>query len=170
MKLTPLLLHFVETGFKVAESQIREGKEVIPQLTLLAQDQDGTVIVPVMITAGDLGPKNGSRFAKMLVRYAWEKILSERPLLKLLAISVMADTWIEIVSTLEYEKQVADGSFVPPSQKPGSTEVIFVQLTLPDGDRLYELPYVRAGKEVVFSDKPKERENPKAIYMGLWPL
>lgn len=168
MEMSPLLKHFVDVGFQVAEGLFREGKEVCPQITLLAEDKDGMMIVPVMITVDILGKKDSNRVASGLVRYAWEGVLKDRPHLKLLAITVMADTWVKTMPIVELKAQVLQGTFKPPSQCVGGTEAIIVQLTLEKEDILYEWPYVRGEEGIAFSPEPTIRKS--ALLMGMWPL
>lgn len=172
MELNPLLQHFVDVGFRVAEDQFKEGKDVCPQITLLAEheDEDGLTVVPIISTADILGRKDSTRVVPGLVRMAWEGVLKERPQLKLLAITVMADTWIETRPLAEVKAELAAGGVRRPSQRVGSTEAIIVQLTIGEEDCLFQWPYVKSGNEVVFSGKPEKNEEMGGFIRGLWPL
>lgn len=170
MVLSPLLQHFVDVGFQIAEEQFKEGNEVCPQITLLAEDEEGITFVPIVSMVDILGGKAKSGVVQELIRYAWEEALTKRGDLKLLAITVMADTWMKVIPRAELKAQLSQGTFKPPSQAVGSTEVIIVQLTLEKEDALYQWPYVRSGSEVVFSGKPEKNGEVNSFIKGLWPL
>lgn len=173
MELSPLLQHFVDVGFRVAEDQFREGKEVCPQITLLAEDKEGMTIVPILSMVDVFGRKDSSRVVPGLIKYAWEGVRKERPHLKLLAITVMVDLWIKNMSVDDMKAQLTEGTFKRPSQSVGSTEAIIVQLTLEKEDILYQWPYVRGEEGVVFSSEPtlwNSEGSPRSLFMGLWPL
>lgn len=170
MELSPLLEHFVQTGFTVAESQLQEGNEVLPQVTLLAQDDEGSVFAPILSTEDIFGSRGGKRILPTLIQGIWAQLLAERPHLKLLAITVMADTWIEETTTTEVGKKILESRFTSPSQKPGSQEAIIVQLTLEDSVKVFKWPYVRVGEEVLFSGQPEETKKSGVVFPGLWPL
>jgi hypothetical protein len=162
-QLDPLLEHFVNTGFKVGESQLKTGKEVIPQLTLLAEDEAGLTFAPI-IGVDVLKDK-----IQKAVLYGWSKMRDDRSQLKLLAITFMSDVWLKHVSRPELIEKIKKGTFVPPSQQSDSVEAIVVQLTLEKEVWVYEWPYVRVGSDVVFVDKPEKSDIRGGFLPDLWP-
>jgi len=166
IELSPVLKQFVQVGFDVANSQFKERKEVLPQTTLLAENEEGTVIVPILCAMG-LSDKS---ILTTMIQGIWGKLLGEHPSLRLIAISVLVDTWIEKVPAGEVIKRVVEGSFVPPSQKPESVETILVQLTLPGEVLMFQWPYVRVGETVMFVGEPEENKEMTAVFPGLWPV
>lgn len=168
-ELDPFLKDIVQTGFDIAKSQFEEGKEVLQQVTLYAEGDDGGVVAPIMSTTDIFGSRNGIPVLPTLIQGVWGRLLCEKPSLQLVAISLLMDGWIGEVSREKLIKEMAEGSFVPLSQRPGSQEAILVQLTLPGEDRMFKWPYGRVGKEVIFAGEPEEA-NMKAVFPGLWPV
>lgn len=158
MELSPLLQHFVQTGFDIAESQLKEGKDFISQITLLAEGKDGLAFAPI------IGLADVKSLARTAIKYAWDKMLSDQPQLKLLAITFMSDVFLESIDSLS---QLRQKKFIPPSQKPGSREAIILQLTLADTDFTYMWEYVRSDTGVVFDVDPKKSLKQIAVLPGL---
>ena len=86
----------------------------------------------------------------------------------MLAISVLLDTWVSTVAEVTKLSQIA-GRFVPPSKIGSSSDTVVVQLTSKDGNVVFCWPYVKIGKEVLFSGEPEENSSIKAMVPGLWP-
>ena len=167
--LSPMLEHFVQSAFRVAEQQFQEKRHVVPQATLLAEDDEGSLLAPILSTMDITESRGGRRVLPTIIQGVWGMLLKERPSLKLLAISLLLDGWTEKV-TEAVANSIVEGNYVPPSQKPDGQETIIVQLNLPDGVKVYTWPYVRMGEEVLFSGKPEEVQKSGAVYPGLWPL
>jgi hypothetical protein len=87
---------------------------------------------------------------------------------------MLSDAWVENVSMEEFEKMMRNGRKVPFAPQSGMTaEALMIQVSVADGEFLYEWPYARGEDEIIFAAEPKvakSPDGPKALLMGMWPL
>lgn len=165
MELESSLKDLVEIAFKVGESQLKEGKSITPQATLVAEDDEGRVIAPIMALMNIFEVKDGIPVLPSLIKGIWAKLLSDRPTLKLEAITFLMDGFLA-----KREESFAGGEFISPSKNPKSQETLLVQLNLPDKVQTFYWSYVRVGDEVFFGGEPELHPGFNGILPGLWPL
>lgn len=168
--IDPLLLHLIDTNFSIGKEQLEEGKNLVPQITLLGEGDDGVIIVPIIVADDTFESRAKHYRLPILVKSIWKQRVSEDPTLKLTAIAVLADMWMESISIEEFQKLKAAGKWKPPSQKPNSTEVLLVQTIVGDQEDVYIWPYVRAESGIVFATEWGKESKIKSLFKGLWPL
>lgn len=173
IKIDPLVSAFVDSTLKGMQKLVLQGEEVAPQVILFARENEKTTIIPLVGVSVFFESKEGKRRLRGLVKDVWNGISSNQPALKLLAVCMLSDAWVENVSIGEFEKlmrQGRDNEFAP---KPSMAEALVIQVSLADGEFQYQWPYVRGKDEIVFAAEPtivKSPDGPKALLMGMWPL
>lgn len=160
----------IDTNFKIGREQLEEGKDLIPQITLLAEGHDGCTVAPIIVADDTFESPAKHYRLPILVKSIWKQMLSKDPTLKLQAMVVLLDMWIEDISLAEFQKLKESGKWKPPSQKPGSTEVLLIQCVVGDQEDVYIWPYVRAETGVVFASAYGKQSRIKPLFKGLWPL
>jgi hypothetical protein len=156
------------------QALVQNGKEVVPQIILLAYENGARAIVPLVGVAHFFESKESQRQLHAIVKKSWQQISAQRPALRLVAVLLLSDAWVEEVSDKEFETIMRQGRQVPFAPKPGMAEALIVQVSLAEVEVVQEWCYVRGDKEVVFADKPRNSLNsesgPMALLMGMWPL
>jgi len=172
-EIDPFIAAFVESTFKGMQELVHKGEEVCPQVILFADEAGSQAIIPLIGVNQYFQSKEVKSLLRPVVKKAWEGISASRRGLKLQAVLMLTDTWVQVLSTDEWHKRVAAGH---PSlaNKPGMGEALVIQISLADRDINCAWSYVRGKEEVVFADAPKRmvslNDQSKGVLMGLWPL
>lgn len=170
--IDPLVSCCVDSFLKTAQSLVREGEEVVPQVMLVARENGNPVMIPLVGVVEFFRSKEGKIKLKGVVKNVWKGISSDKPALKLIAVLVLSDTFIESMPLAEWKK-MGEKRKTPFAPKPGMAEALMIVASLSDGDVLYQWPYVRGEQEVVFTVEPSVVKNPPGaggLCFGLWPL
>lgn len=170
--IDPLVSSFVDSFLKTAQGLVQKGEEVVPQVMLVARENENPVIIPLVGASVFFESKDGKIKLKGVVKNAWKGISSDKPALKLIAVLVLSDVWIERIATAEWEKMGRKRK-MPFAPKPGMAEALMIVASLSDGDVLYQWPYVRGEQEVVFTAEPSVDKNwpgAEGLLVGMWPL
>lgn len=173
IEIDSLVSAFVDSTLKGMQKLVRKDEEVAPQVILFAREQEGTAIIPLIGVAEFFQSKEGKRKLRFVVKNAWQSISADKPGLKLIAVLMLSDAWVENVSLEEFAKIMRQGRDSPFAPKPGMSEALMIQVSLADQEIQYEWPYVRGKDGVVFAKEPrieKSPDGPKALLMGMWPL
>lgn len=172
--LDPFVSAFVDSTLKGMQASVRKNEEICPQIILFAQKNEGRVIIPLIGVEKFFTSMEGKRHLRSVVRKSWNEILSSKPGLKLIAVVLVSDAWVEVHPLEEGLEIIRSGRYVPLSEKPGMAEAVIIQVGLADRDIIFQWPYVRSEESVVFAAEPRKMESPigevKALFGGMWPL
>jgi len=161
-----LIKYVIEMSFGIGKEMLEEKKQLIPQIIIVAEN----TIIPIIFT----NPlQTASDFSELVlvVKSAWSSFLSEHPGVSPIAILSLSDMWMENIELGEYLKRRAAGTYKAPSQKPGSTEILMVQVASETENGTFVWPYVRGDGGIVFADEYQVRKEIGPILIkGLWPL
>lgn len=161
-------------SLEVAKGLVLAGDEVLPQVMFLAKNNGTSAVYPLVNVQIFFESKESKSRMRPFLKECWKKISYGKIGLKLLAVMVVNDMWVEETSFEEGMKMFREGRSTPFQVKPGMAEAIGVQLSLAEGDINYQWEYVRGENEIVFAASPTVSEWPKgaplAMMMGLWPL
>jgi hypothetical protein len=166
----PSLLSLVDTNFQIGREQLEEGNNLIPQITLLAEGDGGWTIIPIIVADDTFESPAKHYRLPIMVKSIWRDAMSKDSTLHLRGIVILLDIWMEKISIDEFLKLKEAGKWKPLSQKPGSTEVLLVQLIVEDKEDTYIWPYVRAETGIVFASEYRKESGTKSVVKGLWPL
>ncbi len=170
------IMSFVNSSFGTMANFVREGTEIIPQIWFFARDKrdNGWALLPVVglshLFQGDT-PLNDFR---AVFKKVWLQAVSDKPFLTLAAVCVSADSYVQDVSDEEFQKMLGKDMRGDFQHRPGVMDALFIQLSFADRELHFHWPYVKGGKEVVFSEK-RSRTGAAAtsdgsLFQGLWPL
>lgn len=171
--IDPFVSAFIDSTMKGMQKLVLSGDEVAPQVILFARENGEPAILPILGVGVFFASKEGKRQLRAVVRKAWESISSTKPGLKLSAVLMLSDAWVENVSNEEFEKLVRNGRDTPFAPQPGMAEALMIQASLADKDIQYQWPYVRGDGEIVFAREPaveRSPDGPRALLMRMWPL
>lgn len=171
--IDPFVSAFVESTLKGMQDLIRKGDEVCPQVFLFAREGAAPAILPLLGLTELFQSKEGKRRLPGVIKNAWKGISASKPALKLVAVLMLSDAWVEVVSNEQFDRLMRNGRDSPFAPKPEMAESLVIIVYLADQEFQYQWPYVRGREGVVFAAEAtveKTPDGPKALLMGLWPL
>lgn len=171
--IDPFVSAFVDSALKSMQGLVRKGEEVAPQVILFAWENGAPAILPLIGVGGYFQSKQAKRLLRPMVKKTWGQISADKPFLKLSAVLVLSDAWVENVAIEEGLRMIREGRDTPFAPKPGMAEALMIVVSTLNGEWQYQWPYVRGKDQVVFTAQPtveKSPEGPRALLMGLWPL
>lgn len=171
--IDPFVSSFVDTILNTMKGTILGGEEVAPAIFLLGREGENPSIIPLLGLENLFMSKEGKRELRGIIKKVWEKFSGEHRGVKLVAVVIFSDSWVESIPIEEWEEmgRKRDGSSL--ADKPGMGEAIVAQCSLVDYDVTFSLHYVRGEKDIVFASQVKTMRSPsnsRAFLMGLWPL
>ena len=173
MEIDSTVKGLVDVGFGTMKDILLKGEEVLPLITYYALENGHPAIFPVAGLVELFSSDEVKRKLPGAIKTLWNRITSSKSGLKLVAVLMASDSWIENVSDEEAEKLVKEGRKVPFTPKPGEQEALVIQVTLEDQNLLFQLPYVKGGGEIVFKEVIEKTESfahRGARLSRLWPL
>jgi len=170
MEIDSTVKGLMDVGFAHMKEILLKGDEVLPLLIYYALENGHDAIFPVggLATSGEW-----KRQLPGIIKALWNRITFSKPGLKLVAVLMQSDAWVENASVEEVEKMMKEGRKVPFTPKTGEQEALVIQVSLEDQNLLYQLPYVKGGGEIVFKEVIEKTESfahRGARLSRLWPL
>lgn len=167
----------VDSTMRTMKRLIEGHTEPVPQIWFLADERGGCAILPVIGLEELFGSIEGKRLIRSAVKSVWAKMSREKPMLKLVAVLLVMDTWVENLPIAEYERQVKAGTRRLLSDRPvGMGEAVVAQVSLLAEEAQHIWNYVRGQDGIVFAPEAKievtksDPDTKGGRLMGLWPL
>jgi hypothetical protein len=174
--IDPFVSHIVRSSMQTMKGFVEQGIEPVPQIWFLATEGDGHAVLPVLGFENLFGSVEGKRKIRPMLKTVWPKIASGKPNLKLVAVLMLSDVWVEHPPIEEFERIRKQGRATPFAPKPRMEEAVFAQVSFATEEIHYEWPYVRSDDGIVFAPESNIEMNVAPTdasgsrMMGLWPL
>lgn len=169
------LLSLIEFTFEKMKESVLKGEPVEPEIVFYAREGEKNCLCPVIGISNMFGSNDGKSRLRAALKMIWQQMSGAHPHLKLAAIVLGMDTWVETMPISESEEYLKTYRTGQLAGKPGMGEALTVQVSLADQEVVYQLEYVRDEKEIVFDTEvitllndPADKE--KARLAFLWPL
>lgn len=175
-EIDPFVARMVSSTMNTMRGIIEGGEEARPMIFCLAKEGDGPAVFPILGLTELFCSPEGKRGLKPVMKMMWAKIAMDKPSVKLVAVLMLSDIWVEKVSKEEGAKILRDGRAEPFRPKPGMGEEVYAQVSFADAEFQYHWPYVRSEGGVVFTPEAaivvvKSDPNIQGTrLMGMWPL
>lgn len=175
IEIDAMVSSFADSILETMKGIVCSGTDVEPQIFLLGEESGDSAVIPLVGVSRFFESKESKRAIRPLIKGVWQQFSGAHKRVKLIAVLVFSDAWVEALPVEDGLKILRGGRRQEFQPKPGMGEALLVQVSLADSDIGYQWPYVRGeGKKVVFASEriemKSEKDAPRALLMGLWPL
>lgn len=129
---------YVETMFGTARGLVENGHEVYPQLFLFAMEGEDIAVLPIVNAAELFDSYEKKRLLPYIIKRVWEQMSATKPKLRLEAVVLSSDAWVEEPTSEEWKKMKKEGRISPFKAKPGMAEALVIQVSTSDRNLIFE--------------------------------